>query len=105
MKKAIPLLKMAAIFFCLMTGTVFGAERAVIMERMPEKVYIDSQNIQIVDNNIVVYLHNNWVAVNGIHSDSRGLYIRPDSALGFWVCPYCHTLNPPWRIICSNCQR
>ena len=44
MKKAIPLLKMAAIFFCLMTGTVFGVERDVKMQRMPEKFYIDPQN-------------------------------------------------------------
>lgn len=104
MKKEIALLKMTVLFFCLMTRAVFGIEGDIKIQRVPEKLYIDPQTIQIVDNNIVVYFSNNWVATNAIHSDSNGVYIQSDSFLGFWTCSRCGFVNPAWNFVCDNCK-
>lgn len=72
-----------------------------------EKTYIQSSQINIAQDNIIVTCNGNTYYTSAIHTDEQGLYFKdyrqgqcPD---GFWECNVCHDCNENYYIWCRTC--
>ncbi|MES2273361.1 MAG: hypothetical protein V4487_04145 [Chlamydiota bacterium] len=58
----------------------------------PQKVYIKPAQLLFEDREIFVYVEEQWVLVNAVHSDALGLFVTPLIAnypWTRWLCPEC----------------
>lgn len=67
-------------------------------EIQSEKIYVEPQDISILNNQILAYLNGQWSLVTGLYADGAGLYIvrkgyHPDCPPNFQK-PVCINIHP-----------
>lgn len=72
-----------------------------------EKIYLSSkhESIAIRDNQIFVYVNDQWQQTESLFSDANGIYVLGRKWYEPWECSYCGAINPPHRVVCWNCDR
>lgn len=80
-------LNFAMIFLGLNYGHISGF---CTEETNEEKIYVPFENITLQENNIFVFLEQQWIAVEQLCSDKNGLYLKSVST---WTCPSCGYKN------------
>lgn len=67
------------------------------------KFYIDITDIYLDRDVIYVRLNDEWVRINSLQSDEKGIYV--DNLWPFlpFYCENCGTWNESWRINCKKC--
>ncbi|MBS0652106.1 MAG: hypothetical protein JSR39_01120 [Verrucomicrobia bacterium] len=72
-----------------------------------EKIYIQSSQIDIVEDQIYIHFSGNTVQTSGIHTDHGGMFIKDyrqgDCPDGSWECRVCHACNENYYIWCRTC--
>ncbi len=66
-----------------------------------EKVYLPSECVRIEKGALFVFLQNQWVQTQSIHSDSVGLYVDAIKFLP-WYCSNCSRWTTGW-FCCEHC--
>ena len=78
----------------------FYAATAVCSEN--EKMYVKSRDITILNDQIFVFINEQWTPVSGLFSDEYGLYLT--KRVGLWFCKACHWHNGDVPN-CANCGK
>lgn len=68
------------------------------------KTYISADKIHFIDNQIYLYINEEFVPVSRINCDEGGIFIENSTYGGpvlTWECPKCGTKN--FRYPCANC--
>ncbi len=69
-----------------------------------KKIYVSPENILVQDKNIFVLLDQQWVVVEGLHSDKDGIYLN---VANIWICPRCGYENKKNKygnkVQCARC--
>ncbi len=64
------------------------------------KIYVQPKDITFKDNEIYVFLNQNWVKTNTVYTDAQGLFV--DSSKIGWTCSYCGWYNTDNIYVCEN---
>lgn len=65
-------------------------------QNIEEKIYLQAEQVYIVDDCILVDLEGDFVGVDALFVDSIGIFIPSIKAVGPYKCPRCHRWNSPW---------
>lgn len=87
----------SSIFYCF--STLYSENTT------EERIYLDSHQIAINDNQLFVFIANQWVSTDALFADVNGIYTLGRKWYEPWECGYCGAVNPPTRIVCWNCNR
>jgi hypothetical protein len=79
-------------------GSVYGES----YESQSEKVYLNSRDVNVFDNQILVHLQGQWMSVPELYADETGIYLL--RKVGLWFCKHCHWHNGDVPN-CANCGR
>ena len=82
---------------------------ALFSEEPNEKIRISSKDVHLTDQGIFVYVKGEWIPLQALSSDSKGLYYR----LGYqdrhngvsWRCNVCKAWNFLSDNACRECGR
>jgi len=80
-----------------------------VVQEYEEKLYFDTNDLEIGDNLMYIHLEDNWIATNVIRTDQQGFYIFGNDITDCgitgerekkWKCPYCNH----WWPMGQKCQ-
>ncbi len=74
-------------------------------EQVEDKIYLTNEQVSIQDQQLFVFVENQWRPTNALFSDGNGVYILARSWYEPWECSFCGAVNPPHRFVCWNCGR
>lgn len=61
-----------------------------VEEAEPQKVYLESSQLAIVDREILAFVEGQWISVNAVYSDPLGLYVAYSKyPRTRWTCREC----------------
>ncbi len=69
----------------------------------PSKIYVSAQNVQFANQEMHVYINQNWIKTEALFSDASGLYIVDSK--GGWTCGFCGYYNTTSTRYCDNCDK
>ena len=52
----------------------------------PEKIYLEPSQVAFADRGIFIFIAGEWIPVDSIHSDARGLYVASKYPRSRWIC-------------------
>ena len=100
------------VVFCL-GNLIHGYERHALLstdprnqleeECAPRKYYVQASQLAFVNQEIFAQVENDWIPVNGVHSDTHGIYVLSNHPYHTrWRCGYCGYNNNSWDTTCQN---
>lgn len=63
------------------------------------KVYLNSENVQIEQDGIILFYNGNTIPLQSLHADAEGIYVKAHE-LGF-TCKNGHPSKCPWCLGCG----
>lgn len=92
-------MKFLTVFLALFGfATLFGKNKS------EDKIYLNSDQIAIQNNQLFVFLENQWIPTNALFSNENGVYVEK-KWYEPWECSYCQAVNPPTNLVCWRCNR
>lgn len=67
-----------------------------------EKIYFNRELLEITEDEIILYLVDEKIYLDAVHSDDNGLFIYADQVYkdGFWYCAFCSESHPDGWLSC-----
>jgi hypothetical protein len=74
-------------------------------DRTEDKIYLKENEIAIQNNQLHVFIENQWLPTQSLLSDANGIYVLGGKWYEPWTCGHCGFTNPPLRLVCGNCGK
>lgn len=93
-------MKFLGVFSMLVCFTSLFSEN-----KSEDRIYLDGNQIAFQNNQLFVFVENQWTTTNALFSDANGVYILARKWYEPWECGYCGAVNPPTNFVCWNCHK
>jgi hypothetical protein len=69
-----------------------------------DKTYLNASQIALQENQIFVFINNQWQSAEALFSDANGIYLLGRKWYETWECGVCGAMNPPHPFVCWRCN-
>jgi|GEM_PF-4738047 len=102
MKKLTLLIAILSVFI---STSIFAMDNNLIpIQQMSEKIYLRSENIYIGEEGIFAYQNDNWMQIDALYTDRKGVYAKKGDIIRTWLCHNCNFRNHIWKDFCEKCS-